>query len=143
MPRAVRQIDGHQSMPIPMFFNGQHLPVGKLQIAVAAFTGRQRFGRFAFERLAIQLLIRLVDENYPVICQTECSAAIFVHPTAHAETHWCQAMGLAITPMPDSTSGVLGTVLVPEQAVLANLQFGKVDTGSDRFGGAEGFSFLR
>jgi hypothetical protein len=43
--------------------------------------------------------------------------------------------------MPDSTRGVLGTVLVPEQAMPAGLQLGEVDPGRDGFGSAEGLSF--
>jgi hypothetical protein len=50
-------------------------------------------------------------------------------------------MRLAVTPMPDPAGGILGSVLVPEQAMWADLQLGEVDAGRDGPGSAEGFSF--
>jgi hypothetical protein len=91
--------------------------------------------------LAIQLLVCLVDENHPVIGQTKRATAVFVHPTAHTEASWRQTIRYAITPMPDTASGILRSVFIPEQAMGTGLQFGKVDAGRDGFGGAERFSF--
>ena len=49
MSRAVSQINRHQPMLIVLFFDRQHLAVGKMQIAITALARRQCF-RLAIER---------------------------------------------------------------------------------------------
>ncbi|MNL59586.1 hypothetical protein D3C87_1833290 [compost metagenome] len=93
--------------------------------------------------MAIQLLVRLVDENHPVIRQAKRTTTIFVHATAHTEPRRRQTFRCAVVPMPDPACGILRSVFVPEQAMSAGLQFGKVDAGCDGFGGAERLSFWR
>ncbi|MNN03018.1 hypothetical protein D3C81_1156930 [compost metagenome] len=46
---ATQQINRHQSVLIAMLLDRQHLPVGELQIAITARTGRQPFGRFVLQ----------------------------------------------------------------------------------------------
>ncbi|MNR42222.1 hypothetical protein D3C85_1607160 [compost metagenome] len=130
-------------MLITVFLNRQHLAVGELKITVATYARRQYFGRFALYRLTIQLLVSLVDENDPIVRQTKRTTAIFVHPATHAEPWRRQTFRHAVTPMPDPARSVCGAILVPEQALWADLHFGKIDAGGDSFGSADRLSFWR
>ena len=139
MSTAISQINRHQPMLILLFFDRQHLPESKMQIAVTTLTRGQCF-RLATELLAIQLLIRLIDENHPVRRQTKRTTAIFVHAATHAEAVRRQTFRCAIAPMPDPARGIFRTVFIPEQPVGAELQFGEIHAGRDGLRGAERFS---
>ena len=126
-----------------VFFHGQYPTVGKLHVAVAAGAVGQRVRCAAVQGLLVQLLIGFVDEHHAVIAEAKRTPAIFIHPAAHAEGGGGQAMRLLIAPVPNAAGAFLRAVLVPEQAVGADPQFGKIDTGGNGEGGAERFSLLR
>ncbi|MDL5597917.1 hypothetical protein QS468_34790 [Bacillus subtilis] len=129
-------------MAIIVFFHGQHLTAGKMQIAIPTLARRQRL-RLAIQRLAIQLLIRLVDENHAIRRQTKRPTAIFVHTATHAETRRRQTFRHAIAPVPDPARSVCRPVFIPEQTMGAELQFGEIHTGCNRGSGAERLSLWR
>ncbi|MNS89864.1 hypothetical protein D3C72_1238900 [compost metagenome] len=139
MPPTVSQIDCYQPMLILLFFDRQHLAESKMQIAITALARGQCF-RLATELLAIQLLIRLRDENHPIRRQTKRATAIFVHATAHAKTIRRQTFRHAIAPMPDPARGIFRTIFIPEQPVGAELKFGEIHAGSDGLRSAEWLS---
>ena len=134
------QVDGHQPVLFALFLDGQDLAVAVLQIAVATVTAGQRVRSFTGQGLAIQLLVGLVDEHHAAIAQAERTAAVLIDPTAHTEPWWRQANGTAVLPAPDSAGGVFGSVFVPEHALAANPQVGKINASGHRLQGAQGFS---
>ena len=137
--RAIRQINRYQSMLIVLFFYRQHLAESAMQIAVTTIARRQRLWR-TIQRLPIQLLIRLSDENHPVRRQTKRTTAIFVHATAYAEAIRRQTFRHAFAPMPDPARRIFRAIFIPEQPIGAELQFGEIHAGSDGLRGAERLS---
>ena len=137
--QKVRDAWFDQAVLVGQFFDGQHLAVGPLQVAVSALARGQCF-RLATELLAIQLLIRLSDENHPIRRQTKRATAIFVHPAAHTEAIRRQTFRHAVAPVPDPASGIFRAIFIPEQTVGTELQFGEVHAGGDGLGGAERLS---
>jgi len=119
-------------------FDCQYLAVVPLHIAIAAvgFGGQGARGT-AFKALGIDLLILFVDEQQPVTAQAEAAAAVFIDPAARAEAIGREATCLVVTPLPDAANAIGGAELVPEQACVAELEFGKVGAGGDGLGGAE------
>ncbi|GGU75086.1 hypothetical protein GCM10009504_35390 [Pseudomonas laurentiana] len=89
------------------------------------------------EALPIQLLVRFVNEHQAVVCKAERAPAVLVYPAAHAESIGRQAAGAALVPMPDPAGTVLRAKGIPEQPVLADLEFGKVGAGGNGLFGAE------
>ena len=140
-PRSGVKAD--QTMPVVVFFDRQHLPMGKLHIAIAAVALGQGVRRSALQCLHIHLLIGLVDEHHAVIAQAKRPAAVLIHTTAHAEAVGRQAVRLTVAPVPEAAGRVLGAIFVPEQAVAAEFQFGKIHPGGHGEGGAERFSLWR
>ena len=130
-------------MPVGIFFDCEHASICELHIAIATGTCGQGLRRTAIQRLSVQLLIGLVDENYAVITQAKSPAAVLVDPAAHAETRGRQTMGLTVVPVPDATGRIGGTVFIPEQTQWANSQLGEIDPGGHRECGAKRFSLLR
>ena len=132
--------DRYQPVHIGVFFNRQHLAGAPAQVTVAALAVGQRLRLPAAEPLAVELLVGFVDEHQPVVAQAETAAAILVDAAAHAEAVGGQAAGLAVTPLPDAATAVLGAKLVPEQPQRAALEFGVVGAGGNRLLCAETLS---
>ncbi len=126
-------------MRIALLFNGKNPATAEEHAAVALVARGQRHRFAGVQRLSIQLLVALVDEHYGVIGEAERTAAVFIHPTAHAEALWRQAALAVGVPVPDAAGAVFGAVFVPEQARRADIQFGEVDACSDCLCGAQAF----
>lgn len=138
---AATFLEGNQAMLDAFavaFLDRQQHPVMPLHITIAALLvmGHWMWHR-AIQRLAVDLLVLFVDEQHRVARQAEAAAAIFIDPAAYAEPVRRQAARLLIAPMPDPTGAIGRAELVPEQAVLADLEFGEVSAGGHRLGGAE------
>jgi hypothetical protein len=118
-------------------FDGQHLTVVPLHIAIAAIgplgQGARCVPSSAWDRPAD----RFVDEHQPVATQAEAATAIFVHPAAHAETIGRQAFA-CIAPVPDAAGAIGGRYSFQNSPSAPTLQFGKVGAGGNGLGGAEG-----
>lgn len=65
--------DGHQAVLVGLFFDGQHLAVGPLQVTVSALARGQCLGCCASQGLAVELLVGLVDEEQRLITQARCA----------------------------------------------------------------------
>ena len=135
MAFTVRDIEGDQAMGVVILFDRQNLAIGEAQITVAFAAVAESLGHAGIEPLAIYLLISLIDEQHGVVAQAERPAAIFVDPTAHAETVWRQAVRLALLPAPDATGRIFRSVFVPEQAGRADRQLCEINARRHRLRG--------
>ena len=99
---------------------------GEMQIAITAAALCGQRTRLVIQRLAVDLLVRLVDESHAVAGQAEGTAAVLIDPAAQRDAGRRQALGLPAAPEPEGAAAVLGTVFEPEQAAMPGAQFGEV-----------------
>ncbi len=120
--RAMRLLNGQHGMRLRV----------ELQVAEPAIGSvRQRAWRGA-QRLPVQLLIGLVDEDQALLRQAERATAVFVDPAAHRHLGGRQACTAIRRPVPQARARIRRVVLQPHQAAQTGAQLGEIAAGGRR-----------
>ncbi len=138
LSQPVSHVNGDQSMRVVVFFDGEYLAIAEEHATIAFIALSQRNRHAGVQCLAVQLLIAFVDEHQGIVSQAERTAAVLVHPAAHAEALRREAALAVGVPVPDATGAVFGAVFVPEQACRTDVQPGEVNASGDRLCGGQG-----
>jgi hypothetical protein len=137
------KVDGHHSMTVTVFLDGQDLPCGVFQSTIARLSMGHRLRQATGHGLAVQLLVGLVDEHQLVVGQAEGTAAVFIHPAAHAEAIGRQAVVGAVAFGPQPAGAVLRAKFVPEHPRGTGLQLSEIGTGGNGLRGTEAVMLWR